>query len=219
MTLEYFDYRKDYDNPIVTPEIRARFMKLEPNRDYTGHTHDLGHEIFAVVDGEIDFDIAGRKARLGPGQMCVALADETHHLRVVGDQPAIIYLSVTPHIHPTHTFWNADGTKAPWRYDGVQQGWTHAPATPDLVDAQVAAARALAEAAQASLDAHLAVQADLKAALTAGDAPGARAALDAMWAGVFASFKSAYARAATWNELAPRAAPTSTPSPGGRGQR
>jgi quercetin dioxygenase-like cupin family protein len=208
MTLEYFDYRRDYDNPIVTPEIRARFMPLEPNRDYTGHTHDLGHEIFLVVEGEIDFDVAGRKARLGPGQMCVALADETHHLRVVGDRPAIIYLSVTPHVHPTHTLWNADGTKAPFRYDTVQQGWTHAPATPDLVDAQVAAARALAEAAQTCLDVHLRTEADLKTALADGDAAGARAAIDAMWARTFASFKAAYALAATWNELAPRAAPT-----------
>lgn len=208
MTLDVFDYRRDFDNPIVTPEIRARFLRLEPARDYAGHTHDLGHEIFLVIEGEVDFDVAGRTARLGPGQMCVALADETHHLRVVGEKPATIYLSVTPHLQPTHTFWNADGTKAPFRYDTVKLGWTDAPATPELIVGQVAAARALAEVAQRCLDAHIQVEADLKAALAAGDAAGARAAVDAMWARIYPTFKALYALAAAWNELAPRAAPT-----------
>jgi quercetin dioxygenase-like cupin family protein len=205
VALEYWDAREHFGNPIVTPEIRARFMRLEPGRDYTGHTHDLGHEIFLVMDGEIDFDVAGRKARLGPGQMCVALVDETHLLRVVGDKPATIYLSVTPHVHPTHTRWNADGTKAPPRYDTVQEGWTHAPPTPDLVDAQVAAARRLAELAQECLDVHLQVEADLKAAIGAGDVVGARTAVDAMWERIYPTFRAVYAMAAAWNELAPRA--------------
>jgi quercetin dioxygenase-like cupin family protein len=208
--LEYWDARKHFGNPVVTPEIRARFMRLEPGRDYTGHTHDLGHEIFLVMEGEIDFDVAGRKARLGPGQMCVALVDETHHLRVVGDQPATIYLSVTPHVHPTHTLWNPDGNKAPARYDTVKEGWTHASATPDLVDAQVAATRRMAELAQECLAVHLQVEADLKAALAADDPVGARTAVDAMWERIYPAFRAVYAMAAAWNELAPRAAPTPT---------
>lgn len=208
MELEHWDYRTDLKNFLVTPEIRSRFMRLEPGRDYTGHTHDLGHEIFLVMDGEIDFDVAGRTARLGPGQACVALVDETHHLRVVGDRPATIYLSVTPHVHPTHTWWSADGTRAPHRFDTVTDGWTHAPAAPELVDAQVAAARRLAELAQECLATHLQVEADLKAALAAGDPVGARAAVDALWDRLFPTFQALYAMAAAWNELAPRAAPT-----------
>ena len=205
MSLEYWDYRTDVKNFVITPEMRSRFMRLEPGRDYTGHTHDLGHEIFIVMDGEIDFDVAGRKARLGPGQACVALVDETHHLRAVGDKGATIYLSVTPHIAPTHTWWNEDGTRKPHRYDTVTDVWTDAPATTDMVDAQVAAARKLAAAAGECLAVHEQVAADLKAALTAEDRAGARAAIDAMWERIFPTFQAAFAMASTWNELAPRA--------------
>src|SRR5207237_4091912 len=160
--LEFFDYRTDLKNFLVTPEMRSRFMRLEPGRDYTGHTHDLGHEIFLVMEGTIDFDVAGRTARLGPGQACIALVDETHLLRVDGDQPATIYLSVTPHLAPTHTRWDEQSNQLPPKYDTVVDGWEKAPATAEMVDRQVAAARAVAEAAAASLAAHERVADDLQ---------------------------------------------------------
>jgi quercetin dioxygenase-like cupin family protein len=203
--LEYVDYRTDLKNFLVTPEMRSRFMRLEPGRDYTGHTHDLGHEIFLVMEGTIDFDVAGRKARLGPGQACVALVDETHCLRVVGDQPATIYLSVTPHVAPTHTWWNADGTKKPPRYDTVADGWEPQPATHEMVDEQLARVRALASAADAALRVHERAAEELKRAIAAGDREAARTAIDAMWAEIYPTFRAAFAMAQTWNSLAPRA--------------
>ena len=38
--------------------------------------------------------------------MCYALVDEPHSVRVLGDEPVYMYLSVTPHIQPTHTFFD-----------------------------------------------------------------------------------------------------------------
>jgi quercetin dioxygenase-like cupin family protein len=207
VTLEFFDYRTDLKNFLITPEIRSRFMRIEPGTTTGSHTHDLGHEVFLVMEGTIEFDVAGRKAVLTAGQMCVALVDEPHTLRVIGDQPATIYLSVTPHIAPTHTRWDDRGNKLPPKYDTVVDGWEKAPATAEMVDQQVAAARAVAEAAAASLAAHERVAAELKKAIAEGDAAGARAAVDAMWERISPLYASVSTMAGLWNSLAPRAAP------------
>ena len=37
-------------------------------------------------------------------------------MRNVGDDEVIMYLSVTPHILPTHTYWTAEGEKEPPRF-------------------------------------------------------------------------------------------------------
>jgi quercetin dioxygenase-like cupin family protein len=205
VTLEHFDYRTDLRNVFITPELRCRFMKIPAGTTTGSHTHDLGHEVFMVMEGQIEFDVAGRKAVLGPGQMCVARVDEPHTLRTLGDEDATIYLSVTPHIQPTHTSWDAAGQKRPPRYDSVQDGWEHTPAAPELVDRQLAAVRALAEAAQAALAAHERTADELKRAIAAGDPAAARPSVDAMWAGISQTFQRASAMADVWNELAPRA--------------
>ena len=204
MTLELFDYRTDLRNVFITPELRCRFMKIPAGTTTGSHTHDLGHEVFMVMEGQIEFDVAGRKAVLGPGQMCIARVDEPHTLRPLGDRDATIYLSVTPHIQPTHTRWDAGG-RLPPKYDSVQDGWEHAPATPELVDRQLAAVRALAEAASAALAAHERTADELKRAIAAGDPAAARPSVDAMWAAISQTFQRASAMADVWNELAPRA--------------
>jgi len=205
VTLEYFDYRTDLRNFFISPELRCRFMTIKAGQTTGSHTHDLGHEVFMVMDGQIEFDVAGRKAVLGPGQICVARVDEPHTLRALGDKDATIYLSVTPHIQPTHTQWDEAGQKRPPKYDSVQDGWQHAPATAELVDRQLAAVRALAEAAQAALAAHERSADALKRAIAAGDPAAARPSVDAMWAGISQTFQRASALADVWNELAPRA--------------
>ena len=69
-----------------------------------------------ILSGQCEFTIDGETEVLGPGQLCVALVDQWHQVRVVGDEPMIMYLSVTPHVQPTHTFWNEDGTRKPSRF-------------------------------------------------------------------------------------------------------
>ena len=48
MGFTVYDCRKDIRNILVTPQIRARFCRLEPGPGSLDkfHTHDLGHEIF-----------------------------------------------------------------------------------------------------------------------------------------------------------------------------
>ena len=108
MTLEVWDSTRDVRNLFITPEIRSRIMRFEPHQLSAGHTHDVGHEMFLVLDGQAEFTIDGATAVLGPGQACVARAGQWHELRAVGDGPMTLYLSVTPHLEPTHTQWDRE---------------------------------------------------------------------------------------------------------------
>lgn len=118
MGFPVYDFRnpEHITNMLVTPQIRSRFLRMEPGTEAQGHTHDLGHEIFLILSGQCEFTIDGETEVLGPGQLCVALVDQWHKVRVVGDEPMIMYLSVTPHVQPTHTYWNEDGTRKPSRF-------------------------------------------------------------------------------------------------------
>jgi len=146
--LEVFDARSDIRNLFITPEIRARVMCFEPGQVADGHTHDLGHEMFLVVDGYAEFTIAGESAVLGPGQICVARAGEWHAIRTLPDAPMTLYLSVTPHLDPTHTMWDREGgTRLPHRYGGATGHMPSEPLT-ELLERHLAAADALAQTAQ-----------------------------------------------------------------------
>ena len=59
MSLPVYDFRDDIRNVLVTPRIRSRFMWLEPGQYAAPHSHDLGHEIFIVMQGRAIFEIDG----------------------------------------------------------------------------------------------------------------------------------------------------------------
>jgi quercetin dioxygenase-like cupin family protein len=146
VSLEVFDSRTDIRNLFITPEIRARIMRFEAGQIGHGHTHDLGHEMFLVLEGAAEFTIAGQSAVVGPGQICVARAGEWHEIRTLQDAPMTLYLSVTPHLEPTHSQWDREGgTKLPWRY-GLNGRPSEEPASV-LLARHVAASKALAAAA------------------------------------------------------------------------
>jgi mannose-6-phosphate isomerase-like protein (cupin superfamily) len=215
MGFQVYDYREDMRNVLVTSEVRARFMRIEvgetsggaqPGR---GHSHDLGHEVFMILQGRAEFEIGGETHVLGPGQMCVALVDETHTVRNVGDEPVIMYLSVTPHIQPTHTMWDASGDKAPPRF--VPSTTYDVPADKDtpsaeLADHQLEAAEALSEATQRATAVQREQLQAFKQAMEAGDKQAALRARDAMWEALCPMFRGMYALAEAWNALTYRTA-------------
>ena len=85
MNFPVFDYRADIRNLLVTPQIRARFLRMEPGEVHARHSHDLGHEVFLILEGRCDMEIDGDRAVLGPGQLCVAFAHQRHQARNAGD--------------------------------------------------------------------------------------------------------------------------------------
>lgn len=209
MPLEVWDARRDVKNLFITPEIRARIMRFDPHQVSAGHTHDLGHEMFLVLDGQAEFTIDGETAVLGPGQACVARARQWHEVRAVGDSPMTLYLSVTPHVEPTHTQWDHQGgAKLPYRYGVATRLEREAATRPIdpptvLLERHLAASEALADAARANAAAQASAAGDLRAALEAGDPSAVHAAVDAMWAALSFLYGHLQASERAWNELAP----------------
>ena len=210
MGIDVYDYRNDVRNVVITPEIRSRFLRMEPGYTAPRHSHDVGHEVFLILSGRAEFEIDGERAVLGPGQMCFARAGQMHQVKVVGDQPMTMYLSVTPHLEPTHTFWDDQGRKLPPRY-GVPTAAERAqePPSPEplaaLADRHAAAARALAAVATANAAAQEAGAAAVKRALAAGDAAAARSAIEAMWQQISRTYATLQSLESVWNELTVRA--------------
>jgi quercetin dioxygenase-like cupin family protein len=210
--MEVFDYRTDVRNLFITPEMRSRIMRMEPGTISAGHTHDLGHEVFLVLEGQAEFTIDGETAIVGPGQLCFARADQWHEVRCVGDTPMTMYLSVTPHLEPTHTQWDREGgNKLPFRYGtstrAERLARTEPPEAPEaLLDKHLAATNALAQAASANADAQESAAAELRTALERGDKAAARAAVDAMWRAIYQTYKRLQEMELAWNELSPAVA-------------
>jgi quercetin dioxygenase-like cupin family protein len=208
MGFPVYDYRTDLRNVLVSPQIRSRFLRVEPGPMPTPHTHDLGHEIFLVLSGRAEFEIDGEKAEVGPGQMCVALIDQPHAVRALGDEPVTMYLSVTPHIQPTHTTWTPDGQRMPLRFapsSSYDVEYEAARPLETLTSKLTDAAESLADAAEAaSADQEEALE-RLRQAIEDGDLAAAAQIRDRVWGKLFPVFQSANTVANLWNELAPRA--------------
>jgi quercetin dioxygenase-like cupin family protein len=205
-----FDSRVDIQNLIIRPGIRARFLRMEPGQTNVVHSHDLGEEMFLVLDGQAEFEIEGHREILGPGQICFAARDELHSVRCVGDQPMTMYLSVTPHIEPTHTWWGDDRTKLSPRYGGstrveraAQAGGP--PAIADLTEVHLAAVTAVAECLSHAVSAQQAGAKALLQAVGGDDAVATKLAIDQMWEALYPAFSAVRDMAGAWNELAAHA--------------
>lgn len=223
MSWQVYDFRKDIRNILVTPQIRARFLYLEPADEpqerhmpwqaNDPHAHDLGHEIFLILSGRAEFRINGVAQEVGPGQMCYALLDEPHSVRVLGDEPVYMYLSVTPHIQPTHTFFDDDGQPLPplFRpssdYDVETDSATPVAAH---LDRYVERSRALVVAAQNCSNIQEQLVIAMKTAVSQGDGPAAARIREQMWEPLLQTFKQVFELADEWNALAPRIANVET---------
>ena len=117
MPIDVFDFRTDTRNVFISPKLRGRFLRHEPGERGPFHSHDLGDELFLILQGQCEFAIDDDRAVLGPGQLCVARAGQKHEIQVIGEEPMIMFLVVAPHIEPTHTFWDDAGARLPNQYN------------------------------------------------------------------------------------------------------
>ncbi len=204
MAYRIFDYRTDVRNLEITPEVRARFIRLSPHEVHERHSHDLGHEIFLVLEGQAEIEIDGERAILGPGQLCFVRAGQLHQVRNAGAAPLTLYLSVTPHIEPTHTHWDDQGNKLPPRYGGAtarerEEAGAVFPPIADLAARQLAAIEQLERSVRAAIPAHDRLRE--RAAAAERDA-AIKETVDALWAELYPLFRAVSALALAWNDLA-----------------
>ncbi|RKU26532.1 hypothetical protein C6497_13230 [Candidatus Poribacteria bacterium] len=207
MGFPVYDFRKDIKNVLVTPQIRSRFLKMEPGQSAQLHSHDLGHEIFLILDGHVEFEIDGETEELGPGQMCIALADQPHKVRVLGDEPMTMYLSVTPHIHPTHTPRNDDGERLPHNY-APSSAYDVEPnlqiTLSELVTRHIHAAELLAELAKTCSTVQNEMGEQLLSEINEENKQDANELRKTMWESLYPVFKAVSELGENWNQLAPR---------------
>lgn len=211
MPLAVYDYRTDIANLLVTPQIRARFMRLEPGKVAAAHSHDLGQEIFLVLSGRAEFTIDGDVAEVGPGQLCIALVDQVHTVRALGDEPMVMYLSVTPHIQPTHTFWGMGGERLPHRFV-PSAAYDHPTDTATslevLLDRLQAATGALQDAAEYAAGVQSRLSGELARAIASGDLDNADERRGRIWDALLQVHRRTADLADVWNHIAPRAGRT-----------
>lgn len=209
MAFQVYDYRSVNRNVLVTPEIRARLYHMAPGQVDARHSHDLGHEVFLILEGQAEFTIGGHTEVLGPGQMCVAHPDEIHQVRnLLPDQPTIMYLSVTPHLQPTHTMRpQGDDREAP-RFQPNRAYNDHSAEGLDvagLLESHLEAAEKLALTARSCAEIQSAMAEKWADAHRSGDRSAAVEARNGMSDAIYNLHKCLYALDSAWNALAPLA--------------
>lgn len=208
MAFEVYDFRDVDKNVLVTPEIRARLYHMAPGQVDRRHSHDLGHEIFLILEGRAEFMIAGHIEVLEPGQMCIALADEIHQVRnLLPDKRTVMFLSVTPHIQPTHTGRDPDGSAHPpaFRPNSFYDDVDDTRPVAQLLDEFVHGAEALAGEARQAADTHAQQAAVWRQAAASEELDEAVAARNVMWDAVHSLHGKLFGLDLLWNRLAPRA--------------
>lgn len=211
MPVTVWDFRKDIQNLVATPEIRARFNELKPGAPPRYHSHDLGGEIFLVLDGEVTFDVDGEVIACTAGQAIFVPPHVKHRLYNRGTGPARYYLSVTPHVEPTHTHYGPNLERLPPSYGGWRAaGNPGAPSSgsiPEAADRLVEEAERLARAARETADALRASAESLKRAERDGRGDERKTASDAMWSAAYPTLRQVREFERIWNDLAPRTMP------------
>ncbi len=189
MPIRVYDYRSDLSNLVVQPQIRSRFRVVELGPVPQVHSHDLGGETFVVMQGQIEFTVGGERVVAQQGQAIYVPPRTTHAVRAIGDQPGVIYLSVSPHVEPTHTFYGADGQQLAPRY-GVWHEAGGGEAASEMPRAELV--RAYREAAG-----KLVLLAQTNAATADADA-----STDELWASLRPLLRHIEDLELTWNALA-----------------
>jgi mannose-6-phosphate isomerase-like protein (cupin superfamily) len=200
MAIPVYDFRTDLTNLVVEPEIRSRFRRVELGPVPEVHSHDLGGETFVVMAGQIEFTVADEHVVCQQGQAIFVPPRTTHAVRAVGNHTGVIYLSVSPHVEPTHTFYASDGQRLPPRY-GVWRAAGGGTSASDSPSAQLytyrAAAQTLASLAQAS--------AATAAAANDVRPEALKSTVDTLWDALKPVLEQVEVVERTWNALAQRA--------------
>lgn len=117
MPARTFDWRDDHmGTALAVPQVRARFIRVEPGKplgNFHSHEESNAIETWVVLEGAVRFEFDDQAVVATAGQAVVALPHEKHRVSCAGSEPAVYFLTVSPHQSPTHTHYAADGKRLP----------------------------------------------------------------------------------------------------------
>jgi mannose-6-phosphate isomerase-like protein (cupin superfamily) len=103
---------EQYDRFPDSGLVRGGMYFLEPGKESAYHSHDAAAEVFAFLRSDCDATVEGVTERFVPGEALYVPAEDKHKLANAGDEKLVVWLTVTPNIEPSHTFYEPlpDGT-------------------------------------------------------------------------------------------------------------
>ena len=194
MPIHVYDYRVDLSNLVVRPQIRSRFRRVELGPVPEVHSHDLGGETFLIMEGQIEFTVDGESVVCTAGQAIFVPPRTTHAVRAVGERPAVMYLSVSPHVEPTHTFYDRQGRQLPPRYGVWRAAGGGVPSTAESSSARLQSYRRAAD--------ELADLARANAERISQCTAAHKTTVDSLWDSLRPLLQHVETIERTWNELA-----------------
>ncbi|MCX6045588.1 MAG: cupin domain-containing protein, partial [Chloroflexi bacterium] len=94
---------------VYTDYVRGGVLNFAPHFAADKHFHQNADEIFWFFQGSCRVTTADGPVLCPAGTIVYTAPDEWHIIENAGDEPLLIFLTVTPNIVPSHTFFDADG--------------------------------------------------------------------------------------------------------------
>lgn len=101
-----------YDRFPDSGFVRGGMFYLDECRTASYHSHDSAAEVFVFLKGQCRAKVDGVSEDFGPREVLYVPAEEKHELKNIGNSLLEVWLTVTPNVSPSHTFYEeqADGT-------------------------------------------------------------------------------------------------------------
>ncbi|MBT3995350.1 MAG: cupin domain-containing protein [Chloroflexi bacterium] len=113
-----------YDRFPDSGLVRGGMFYLEEGKVATYHSHDAAAEVFVFLKGVCDAKVDGHTERFTAGEVLYVPAEKKHELANVGNDRLEVWLTVTPNVTPSHTFYEEqfDGKwkRTTTRLDGLE---------------------------------------------------------------------------------------------------
>ncbi len=72
--------------------------RLKPGEDFANHSHEVMEESFFVIKGKVEFVVDGKSYISEKGDFLSMQPNESHYLKNVGDDEAIILFCLAPFV-------------------------------------------------------------------------------------------------------------------------
>ena len=94
---------------VYTDYVRGGVLTFAPGFAADKHFHQDADEIFWFFQGTCRVTVPDGAFIIPAGNIIYTAPYEWHIIENVGDEPLLMFLTVTPNIVPSHTFFDAKG--------------------------------------------------------------------------------------------------------------